>query len=744
MKGRCLSLIKQHDEKDCGAACLAMICKTYGLHMSISELREMTNTDINGTTVYGIVFAAQKLGFDTRALTGSYEDFFCALNAGEIKLPIICLALINEIQHFIIISKISSEVVTVYDPAKGKKKLSTKSLEEIWLGAIIQFKPNELFTPNNKSRNEYTKYFRIIRSQSKLFGLVLVISLVLSFISLICSFIYEYIINGVLSMDSATTDAAERSKGVLDSIINSFLSNSDISTRIAYVSIIVLLFYLIYSGGNLLRGYFFARLSKRIDLELVIEYYRHIIDLPVRVYATRKNGELLSRINDTAKVREAISNATLSILTDSIRVITLGIILCLLSLKLSIVVFSFLFIYIIVFFVFRKPIKNYNQVSMENSAQLTAYVKETLDGIETVKLLNSQEYVKSKNSNIFVDTINSLFKGSIIQNAQSTVVTMLTSICAIIILWFGTYEVLNNLISLGTLITYVSISTLLFEPVKNLINLQPSIQAAVVAADRLNDLLEIEIEKTGGTDFSYGDLSVEKLTFRYGVGPTIISDISLSISKGSCIAIIGESGSGKTTLAKLFLGLYDGYEGSIQMAHIEVSEINKQILRDRVGYISQDVFFFSDTIYNNIRLGDLQISDEAVQEACKNCQLNDFIDSLPFGYNTILEERGTNLSCGQRQRLAIARALVRKPDILIFDEATSNLDTLSATSIEKTIKSLNQEGTTCIIITHRLNTIKRCDTILVMDNGRIIEEGTHLELMENRAKYYSFLTNSAH
>ena len=398
-------------------------------------------------------------------------------------------------------------------------------------------------------------------------------------------------------------------------------------------------------------------------------------------------------------------------------------------------------LYGIIVLVFNKPVKRINEKQMEDNAQVTSYLVETLNGIETVKAFHAEDKAQAKTDKLFVKLLKSVFKGGMIMNAQQTLTNLVSTIGGTVILWVGVVNVLNGNMTLGSLITFNALLAYFLDPVKNLINLQPTMQTAIVAAERLGEILDLELEKVQDEKRKLAPTSlnlpirIENLDFRYGTRKLVLENINMTINAGEKIALVGESGSGKTTLSKLFMNFYPWEKGEIFIGDYNLKDINLEALRNRIAYISQDIFLFSGTIRENLELGNEDATMADIIEACNLSKANEFINNMPLRYETMLEENGANLSGGQKQRLAIARALLKKPDILIMDEATSNLDSITEKAIEKTINNLSKNITT-IIIAHRLSTIMRCDKIFVMENGKFIEQGTHKELMEQKGRYY--------
>ncbi|HWT73883.1 MAG TPA: ATP-binding cassette domain-containing protein [Mobilitalea sp.] len=363
---------------------------------------------------------------------------------------------------------------------------------------------------------------------------------------------------------------------------------------------------------------------------------------------------------------------------------------------------------------------------MENNAQLTSYMVESLNGIQTVKAYNAERKVNLETEIRFIKLLRSVFKLSWVSNLNGSLVGSVELTGGIVILWVGAYYVIKGKMSIGQLITYNSLLAYFLDPVKNLINLQPQMQTAIVAADRLGEILDLEPERVGTEDKKLkpehlqGNIWFNNVTFRYGTRRTVLEHITMHIKQGDRIALVGESGSGKTTLVKLLLNLYSPEEGDILINNNNIKDINLESLRDKIAYIPQETFLFSGSIMDNLTLGLDEVTPEEVIEASKKAQAHDFINEMPLRYETRLEENGTNLSGGQRQRLAITRAILKKPDILILDEATSNLNSITERAIEDTIDEYSKEMTT-IIIAHRLSTIKRCNMIFVLGKGKIID-----------------------
>lgn len=713
--------IKQHDITDCGAACLATVSKQYGLQIPITRIREVAGTDKQGTNVFGMIKAAESFGFSAKGVKGDAK-------ALESEFPLPCIAHVvveGQLLHYVVIHKISKGMVTIADPGSGIKKMSIAAFcgesstgsdipKYRWSGVLIILTPTVRFEKGNETKGLFQRFFHLLLPQKKLLLHIFLASLIYTVLGILGAFYFKILLDDILP--------------------------SSMGKTLTVVSIGIILLNVFKVLLEAFRSHLLLFMSQKLDIALLLGYYKHVLDLPMSFFGTRKVGEIISRFQDASNVREAISGATLTMMIYTLMVVFGAAILWSQNASMFAIAVLMVVLYAVIVVVFNKWYAKLNQDQMEDNSQLTSYMVESLNGIQTIKSYNAERSVNIQTEQKFVRLLKSVFNLSFANNFQTSLKSAVELVGGVVILWVGALHVLDGKITIGQLVTFQSLLVYFLDPVKNIVNLQPQMQSAMVAADRLGEILDLGIEKDEKEDRKMkpetlkGEIRFRNVQFRYGTRRLILEDIDLRIRSGEKVAFVGESGSGKTTLAKLLLHFYVPESGEITINENHLDDIALEVLRDKIAYISQETFLFSGSIFENLTLGLPDATLDQVIEACKLAQAHEFINEMTLRYETRLDENGANLSGGQRQRLAIARAMLKKPDILILDEATSNLDAITERALEQTLQSYCSDITT-IYIAHRLSTIKKCDCIYVMEKGRVIESGTHKELIVLGKKY---------
>lgn len=761
-----MKIVYQHDERDCASACLSMIAAHFGLKQPISVYRELTKTDRMGASFYGIVEGADKIGLKANALCGSSSELMEDINNKKIKFPFIAHVISENLMlHYIVVFGMKNNVFIIGDPGKGKLKIHVSDFFELWTGNIVTFEKTENFKKGNTQRKGIFKFFRLLIGQYKRMAGILVLSVAIALIGILGAFVFEIVIDDFTYINSVyetyvgdeeteieayegndeSHEGHEHGNGFLSRLEASleYISDKTSISSFNTVFLVIIAFYLLQMFIQFVRGYLIISLSKKIDLSLSLSYYNHLIGLPVSSLTLRQTGEYISRFSDTDIIRKAISEATLTIILDFLMVLGCGIILFYQNKNLFLLALLMTMFYAFVVIIYRKPLERSNRNVMEQDAIVQSYFKESIDAIETVKASNADGEVKSKGCGKMKELVESAFKNSLLSMSQDTLSSSIELIGTVIILWLGFAMVLDSKITVGELMTFYALMAYFTEPVKNLIGLQPEIQNALIAVERLNDILDLKTEdiKEDGEKLNrIYTCEMKDIKFRYGNSELMLNGASIKARKGEKIAVIGESGSGKTTLAKLLLRFYEAESGEILINGTKLDRFRLDEIREKICYVDQKAFLFADTVRNNLCFGNESVSDEEIMEACKKANVDEFIDSLPFGLDTPLDEKGGNLSDGQRQRLAIVRAILKKPEILILDEATSNLDAFAENSIGKALSQMS-ENMILIVIAHRLSSAKKCDRIYIMDRGRTVQSGTHDDLLKSSEIYAGLWEN---
>lgn len=710
-------LLRQHDEMDCGAVCFAEIARLYKFDLSVADAREYVKTDKNGTTLYGIAKGAEKIGLHAEALQGTPEEMEKSVKNGEIQCPFIAHVLIgDELLHYIVVEKFLEDEINIFDPAVGNQIISRKEFYKIWTGYLMTFVKTEKFMAHKEKSNNFRSFYQHLQGQYKFLGLIFLLSVLITGVGMISAYAFKEVTDLFIS--------EIYKKNIINMIFGGLL-----------------ILYIAQSVMQMIRGKIIAGVSHTLSERLTLDYFDHVIDLKMPSIQCRSTGEYMSRMADTDTIRNAISGATVTLLLDTMMIIVGGFALWYQNSRMFIVSLVVVLVYVLIVVLYRKPLKNRNREVMEKKAEVQSFFKESIDGIETVKAAGVEDYIKDKGRKKYERFQKADFENNVTNFRQEVLVQFVELTGILVVLWMGFEFVLAGRMSMGGLIAYYVLMSYFTEPMKNLIQLQPELESALIAADRLQDIISMSVEEhETGKEMKNGDIVFKNIDFRYGGRERVLKNFSLKIEKGKNTAIVGTSGCGKTTLAKLLLKFYEYEKGEIYIGGTDIREMSVDDLRKKIVYVSQENFFFADSIKNNLILGREDVKEEEIIEICKICAVDDFVKNMPMGYDTILAENGADLSGGQKQRLAIARALLQKPEVLILDESTSHLDTITEARI-KDMLSTYRQNITCIIIAHRLNTVRDCDKIVVIENGQIAEEGSHEELMKRQGTYCSLWKN---
>lgn len=452
-------------------------------------------------------------------------------------------------------------------------------------------------------------------------------------------------------------------------------------------------------------------------------------------------GEIISRVNDAVKIRMFVNDVSLSLIVNVLIIIFSVGVMFLYYWKLALIMLAIIPVYALIYYISNRINKKWQRRLMEESAELEAQLVESLNAAGTIKRFGLEAYANDKTENRFFRLLKTIYKTSVYGLYLGNASDFFTRLFTIILLWAGSYFVINRELSPGELLSFYALIGYFTGPAASLIGANRSIQDALIASDRLFEIIDLETEasnenKVELTKELAGDIQFNDVSFRYGTRVQVFNKLNLRINKGENTGIVGESGSGKSTLMSLLQNLYPLNEGSVTIGNIDLKHISNNSLRHVISVVPQHIDLFAGTIIENIAIGEYEPDMQKVLALSRLTGINDFIEKLPNTYNTILNEHGVNLSGGQRQRLAIARALYRNPEVLILDEATSSLDPGSEQQVQNALKWFREQGKTVIIIAHRLSTIKNCDRILVLHEGKLVEEGTHETLIESRGKYF--------
>lgn len=699
------TFVPQIDMRDCGVAALASVAKYYGSDYSLAHLRELAKTNKEGTTALGLVEAAKKIGFETRAIKAEMSLF----EMEDVPYPFI--AHVNKdgkLQHYYVIYKSTKDYLIIGDPDPSVKvtKMTKERFEKEWTGVTLFMGPEPSYKPHKDKKNGLWDFLPLIFKQRSLIANIVFASLLVTLINILGSYYLQ---------------------GILDEYVP-----NQMKSTLGIISIGLVVTYVLQQMMTFARDYLLTILSQRLTIDVILSYIRHIFELPMSFFATRRTGEVISRFSDANSIIDALASTILSLFLDFSIVIIVGGVLLIQNSNLFKLVLCSVPIYTLIVFAFMKPFERMNHDVMQSNAMVNSAIIEDINGIETIKSLTSEEVCYQKIDGEFVDYLDNSFRLSKLSILQTSLKQGAQLILNVLILWTGAQLVMGNTISIGQLITFNMLLSYFTNPLENIINLQTKLQSAKVANTRLNEVYLIESE-FGQSDDTYqegiadGDITVTDLSYKYGFGRDTLTDVSLTIRQGEKISFVGVSGSGKTTLAKMLVNFYQPYKGHIDFNGQNISRIDKKTLRQHINYLPQQSYIFSGSVLENLTLGAARgITQADILKACEIAEIRQDIENMPMGFQTELSD-GAGLSGGQKQRIALARALLTKSPVLILDEATSGLDVLTEKQVIDNLLALKDK--TIIFVAHRLSIAERTDRIVVIDHGRVVETGSHQDLM---------------
>lgn len=715
---------KQPDSKDCGPTCLRIIAKYYGKLITLQEIRDLSETTREGSSLLKLSDASESLGFKSLGVKIKLSTL------REAQLPLIVHWNNN---HFIVVYKITKNSVYVSDPSFGLLKYSKKEFVTGWIGnnanesinegiALLleltpKFYENEYDQENKKSLNFFFKYL-------------------FNYKDLIAQLIVGLILGSVLQLILPF---------LTQSIVDIGIQNQDIDFIYLILAAQLMLFFGQVAVG-IFRSWILLHLSTRINISLVSDFFIKLMKLPIAYFDTRMTGDIMQRINDHNRIENLLTGSTLNTLFSLVNLFVFGLVLIYYNSKIFVIflIGSILYIIWILFFLKRRKELDYKRFS--NMSQEQSTVIELINGMQEIKMSNAEkqkrwkwEYIQAR---LFKVSIQSLS----LEQTQSIGSAFINQAKNILITFSSAILVIEGSITLGMMLSIQYIIGQLNGPIEQLVGFIQATQDAKISLERLAEIHDKEDEEIRGKYLISNiaknqNLEIKDVTFRYqGSDENTLKQLSLKIHANQITAIVGASGSGKTTLIKVLLKFYNIKNGSILYGENHLNSISHKAWRETCGVVMQEGYIFNDTIAYNIAIGIDVIDEEKLIHATKTANIYDFIQSLPLGFNTKIGNEGIGISTGQRQRLFIARAIYKSPDILFFDEATSALDSKNERII---MENLNKyfENKTVIIIAHRLSTVKNADQIIVLEDGRVIESGVHKTLITKQGSYYNLIKN---
>ncbi|MBS1191314.1 MAG: cyclic nucleotide-binding protein [Rhodocyclaceae bacterium] len=706
------ALVEQAEEMDCGAACLAMICRHHGVAMTLGKLRELANVTTQGATLDSLARAGESLGFTTRGVQCTFDSLL------GFEPPFIVHW---EGYHYVVVYGVSKDKVWVADPAIGFKEMGIEEFERGWSGTCLLFTPGENLVQLAASRSPWVRFVGYLRPYKKILAHLFMATFVIQVLGLVPPVIIQNVLDGVI---------VHQNVGLLHLLVLGLVISSVFSQLMATI-----------------RAFLANFMVRNMDFAMMSHFFKHTLSLPFSFFAKRKTGDILARFEENHTIRAFLTESTVTTVLNLLMIFIYFTIMFIYNVKLTLLLIAFVIPILALTVLVTPRVKNFAREVFTAGTDARAFLMEALGGVETIKGMGSERPVRLKWEKKYAKALEVQYRAQSFHILVGLAGQLLNAATTVAILWAGASLVLAHELTIGQLIAFNALMGSVMAPLMGLVGLWSLLNDAGVAMERLGDVLDMEPEQKPSELASrvllpdlQGEIRLEGVYFRYGEAdtPYVLENISLDIKPGELVAVVGRSGSGKTTLAKLLVGFYPPSEGRIVVDGYDMGLIDKEYYRAQVGYVMQSNLLFSGTVAENIASGDESPDRRRIEEVAKMADAHAFISKLPLRYEQVVGERGMGLSGGQIQRLCIARALYHDPRLLVFDEATSALDTQSESNIIANMQDI-LKGRTALIIAHRLSTIMRADKILVLYEGAIVEQGKHEELVDRKGMYYQLV-----
>lgn len=703
---RKVPFIEQYQKTECGICCVCMIQNYYNLEITIQELRKDLEVGRDGSTFTQLNELLEKYNFTTKAYKIPAEKIFI-LDAPSIILW--------DNNHFVIYEGEKNNKVVIVDPKIGRLKYSIEEFSEHFSNYVLVPKPSEEFKTSKKNTSPFKELKKIIFYNKWHYIRSIIISLIL----------YTFTIALPIGIQK-----------IIDQVI---VNKQTIS--ILQISILLILISILYFGVNYTKLKFTLQLRAQLDKTLNYNVVGHLLKLPYKYFSVRSSGNTIYSLNSIPQIREIFANQFINGLLES--GISIFILTYIFYLKFELgIISSLLFaLNILIVFLTKQSIQDNSKSLVSTQNEVQNIQLETVYAILGVKMSAIENDIFKNWKTVYSKFMDKYIQNGNYSNKINSILELLKFISPLTILFISIYFASVGDISLGMIISIYSLSTIFFGLSSTVLDTFTSFINSGVYFSRIADILSSDFEINGGEKKKLdGSIELKNVSFSYTKNSSkILEGINININPGSKIAIVGKSGSGKSTLSKLLVGLYSPTEGEIFYNNLPLDKMDKKFVRRQIGIVPQDITLFNSSILENIVMNRLDITLEEVEDACKIANIHDEIEAMPMKYHTIISEMGLNLSGGQRQRIALARALVNKPRIILLDEATSFLDNINEKLVSDAFKKI---GATQIVIAHRLSTIINSDIIFVLEDGKVIEQGTHEELLKHKGQYYALYSNN--